>query len=515
MKYCFFICILLIFSFINSSAHKEDSYCGFNVGDTLKILDNKEDYNLRVLIFTDLSACDIYNSNIATITNNLEGNNIQFIIIIEGVNESNVKSAQNAYGWKGKILTDEFGVYGKFYKIQNFPAILVLNNDGVLLAKGKAGGGIINSKFIKELFIKEKKKDKNSKLYSFIKEVSRYKIIKDSAAILAKRYLKATFDTKHQNYYFKQIGNCSIDILNTNGVIINVITKKNYSSYNCFQGCFNFSWVIQDSILFLYYLNNYFEPKFQYFNVSNDSLYNETSIDFQRESFRNGNSDVATYIPQNNNFLLILSHRRRENDSGSTINLDQNLIFVYNNQGKLINQFDTPDDYWTKYKSSTWFDEVINYNNNYIITLQFFSNKLKFWDFNYKLLKTINLPLGKYFRETTIDLDELDHEKEPEKLTNAFNLISYFDNILINNKNQILLVLRNENIPNGATSFFAPERTTDIYLYIIDENGKNLVEPFSLKNNYPFYFDNQVIKALEIQKDNSIDIVTYEYYLDK
>jgi hypothetical protein len=311
------------------------------------------------------------------------------------------------------------------------------------------------------------------------------------------------------------MGNCNIAILDSNGILVNSITKKKYSSYNCFQGDFNLSWAVQDSILFLYYLNNYFEPKFEFYYIDNDSLSEEINVDFQRETFRNGNSSKSTYIQLTKNFLLILSHRKRENDSNIAINLNQNLVFVYDNQGKLINQFDTPDDYWTKYKSSTWFNELITYNDRYIVTLQFFSKKLKFWDQNYKLIKTIDIPFGTFFREPKIDLDELDHELDPEKCTNAYNLISYFDNILINDKNQILIVTRNENLPKGATTFFTSERTTDIYINIIDENGINITEPFSLKNNNPFYFDNKIIKTLEIRNDNSIDIVTYEYFLNK
>ena len=130
------------------------------------------------------------------------------------------------------------------------------------------------------------------------------------------------------------------------------------------------------------------------------------------------------------------------------------------------------------------------------------------------MIKTVSLDFGDIFRETKIDLDREGNEINTREQIQKYNEITYFDNLLINNKNQILVLLRNENLPEGATTFFTPLRKTDTFICIFDENGKKLIEPILLKNSYPFYFDDNYIKVLEIRKDNSIDIVTYEFFLN-
>ncbi len=488
-------------------------YTDYNIGDIVEVIDKNANYHLRIYVFADFSICKIYKLNIARLTKRLKSDNINFIVFLNSVNQKNANKIREKYDWNCKIIGDEYNIYKAYYKIKSQATMIILNNEGKILEAGKIGG--IGTKRIKELIEENKvdiKKPKNYK--SHLKEIKRIDIkYKDGTNLLSGWYRSVLYDDESNRFLVRANRQCDIYVADSSGLIIDTINKSKYSNYNCFMPS-PFSWAWDDSVLFLYHMNYRAKRFYQFYNLKSKKLSESKTFKIKKRGTRNRHSLHGKFWTNNNVFLLFYNNRPENKNESENFILDSTdrTIYAYDISGNEIAAFDSPDSPYLKYKISDWFVEnVAQDERNNLLSIQNYSNKLKFWNRSFELRKVQEINLGEPFRKINFDFND---SLSKEDVNNIWNNISFTYSLLYDKKNQhSLIAYCNDSIPEGVFDMSSDKIKKRMYLVISNADGEKLTsEPILMPgHSVPFYFDDSLIYATELTSDKKFQIVLYRF----
>ena len=134
---------------------------------------SKSFYPLRIYVFTSTNDCSICNMNINPLNTYANNNNCEFMLFLSGLTNEDAESLKKQRQWNCNVIGDVNDVYKDYFNINRLPEILLLNNEGVELTKGKLGGSTVNIKFIDSLLTAVSKiKESNVNKLKEIKRIS-------------------------------------------------------------------------------------------------------------------------------------------------------------------------------------------------------------------------------------------------------------------------------------------------------------------------------------------------------
>ena len=189
--------------------------------------------------------------------------------------------------------------------------------------------------------------------------------------------------------------------------------------------------------------------------------------------------------------------------------------FLIGFDGKLKARFNSPDKIYQKYSLSNFFSiNTAQIDSNMFVTNQFFSNKLKYWTYEGKKVKEVNLNLGKTYRKIN---DNAFRYFENRNMSKFNNNISRKNQLLYDNCfHRSLVCYYNDFYPKGVINPFSPKIKTNKYIVISNDNGESLTnKPIQVHKSFiPFYFHDNIIFASELDSDRHLEIVKYKFVED-
>lgn len=493
------------------------------IGEKVRPIDINKKFMLHVYIFIDIGACQICTNNIPEFIKALKNQNVDIKLIINSIKQKDADNFSLENKLSIDVIGDEFGIFKSNYKILFTPSILVLSSEGIVLKYAKLGSRDIKYSDLVSL-CKEKENELNLNktetdiIFSDkLKQSKRTRIQKDGKPILSDIFLRdAVFSPKLNLTFLRNGHSIHFYIVDSNCNVIKCINKKNYPNLKGFKSNTGLEWVYSDSVLFLIndvniVTNNNFEKWFQNYDIIADSLYPAIKMNIEFTEKRNSSSSFIHYLEGKNKFISFFY--QRETPYFLMENIDTT-AFIYDKNGNCICGFDKPDAIYKKYKISAWFKELcIEGNHNEIITMQGYSDVIKFWDEDFKLKNEIKINMGKEYRK--INQDFKDNASRTEAVS-IYNRITRTNTILYDKtKKHILICFYNQSFPDGVIDAFSPEVKMDKFFIIVDRDGnrltnENLRVPSSC---IPFYFNNGKIIATEIDQNKRTEIVNYDLQL--
>ena len=492
------------------ASNKEIS--SLKITEKVKTIDKSKSYAMRLYIFTNLNVCKVINANIPEILKKTSNRNIETVVILNSLSQDDAEILKKENKWETRVIGDIDGIYTEYYKIKYSPAALILDSDGIVIDFGKLGSDI-NINTIKNLSVFKELKNVSLKTTSFnnLTEIKRI-IVKDKELPLTsgKNYRELLFDTLSKKYFLRNNRSPNILIIDSNGAIIKTINKEKYPALKGYNSCPGLSFGKNNSSIFIYDLSKKYKNYFQYYDIKNDSL--TKSKEFVPFLIDSNTRHSQNYIYNAEKEYFVTFYTRKTLAKQSYLDSNYQTAFVYDTSNKLLKMFDKPDEVYIKNKVSKWFhhNATIDENNN-LITLQGFSNKLKFWDSNFNLVKVNNLDMGKEFRKVDFDIkDSLTRKDAAEvnsKITRTWYLL--YDKV---NKNSLVCYF-NETYPEGVIDNSSDEILTERYLIISDSNGKRLSSaPIKIsKFGIPFLFENNILYMSELDNNQRLQIAIYKF----
>lgn len=502
-----FFVFFLIFSYSGYSKSTDSSYCYLKPGDKVKLISKSEGNRSFIYVFTDINLCYSCDVSIKNLEKISKSKNFNLIIVFEGLNEEGVELIKSENKWESTVIADESGLFTSYYQIKNKPALLGLYPDGTVIQSGKIDNSTFNEILNSIESIKTKIKNENG-ANNFL-EISRIKVIKNEKNIMSNGlHVDALYNKTKNEYYIKNLRKPIVFIIDSTGKVINEINKSKFDNYG--GGIYSdesLTWVVEDSVFsFVNTLPGFIRTSY-FYDVYKNIITNSIIIDTTTEDKRIKRSPITKFVSFLNSFVGYMRL-----DINLKLDTTFKTIINYDLNGLFKNQFNCPDTVFQLYKISTWFKELFafNYSSEYFITLQQFSNKIKFWDSNLIKYKEIDFKFGESYRNIQSDLID---DKGKEFYIKKTHMLTRTISLLIDESNEnILICYYNETFPEGETDIFSENKIIDKNIIIIDENGSwKYNSPIKTNPSFiPFYFDNGLIYGTEINKNKQLEIVIYK-----
>ncbi|MBX3043404.1 MAG: hypothetical protein KIT33_05425 [Candidatus Kapabacteria bacterium] len=505
LKIITFYLIIIIICFVKINSEPTD-FCTLKKGDKVKLLNNSNNRNV-VYIFTDINSCFSCYESIKYIEIVSIKNDFTAIVVLDGLNKSEAENLKKENGWDIDVIGDETGLYHSYYKISLKPSILGLSKDGLVIECGN-----LNNTVFKRILLGFKEVDeainKNDSSNRFV-EVFRMAIKDDNKNITSNGiHVDVIFNTAKKEYYLRNLRKPSLLIVNSDGQVIKKINEERLKSEKIYYSNESLSWVVKDSILSFVNVVFDFNKIAYFYDVVNDTII--YSVKFENPEFEE-KTKTGPIIKFNNILNSFMSYVKIKNANNIILDSSYNCIFVFDRNGKHINSFDAPDEIYRRYRVSTWFYEKFDFNHksNNFISLQQFSNKIKFWDKNLNLVGAIDFNFGDTYRIINDHLPDLigkeNHTKNVGNVTRTSSLM------IDENTNEILVCYYNETFPEGETDPFSDNVIIDKNVLILDENGNwKYNSPYKTNGSFiPFHFGDSLIYGTEINEKKHLEIVCY------
>jgi hypothetical protein len=509
------IVVLIIYILYFQTSSGLETACGLVKGEIIRTLDKSKEYDLRLYIFININSCKICNSNLSVILQNFSKKNVEIVIFLSSITQADAEVEKNNNKWDCHVIGDEFNIYNEYYKVKYQPLLLVLTNEGQVLDYAKLGNDISVNKI--KNYIKESKVKKND-FNIYFEEIGRVYIRKDTSYVLSGYHRDMIYNKINNKFYLRNLMKPSLYVINSEGKVEKIISKKNHPSLTGYQSYYNIGWLDSDSTIILYDMqnkmnknNSNYQRTIQFYNIYSDSLSEAIEFRPHLSGKRNKEGNNIFCLPDIHYFVNSFGQSSYPSNKNFSFSDDDTLIFLYNTDGEYITGFDKPDSTIKKHKVSTWFHHCFGIDdNNNLISIQSFSNLLKFWNTKGELLKVQSLNMGKNFRVIDFDIkDSLSRQDAAEinnKITRTRHTI-LFDKI---NKYS-LITYENETYPDSVIDPFSDKILIEKYLVISDENGYCITgEPVQIPSScIPFYFNDSIIIATELDSKKRLQIVTY------
>lgn len=504
--------VLIIWLLLSASAAKSydlKEYCGYKVYDSIEVYNKDFKYNARMYIFTDYNACIVCNSNIQYYEEIFRGSNVEIIVFISGIGDEEVRYLKKNNEIKSIVISDKLDLYRQFYRVNKLPFFMFTDNYGQILAMDKLGGTNYRGKEIENI-LDSLIKNKPFENESYLKEIFRYDIVQSGVPLICGRKRNVLWSEKQNKCYIQTENNSTIYEVDSSGIVIKLHKPCKAIKFYCDYST-SPSWVVEDSIImgissdddgyFSYFydlIKDTIYYVFRFDKLEDEFLSNNgfiLGIDFKYAAFNN--SIISSYYDMSKNTLLIDSMK-------TLIRIDSSL--------KSYIIFGTPDSIYNKRALSCLFQEFFTHTKEgLIISIQMFSNIIKQYNNQGKLLKKYTIDFGSGWRKINEDF-RYDLYSDAGYWAGFRNRNSFYQEIFYSSIPEYIVILYENRIyPEGVTDRYSRLIKRNFYINLSDLNGKALLKDDLMLplECLPFYFKGKGFWATEL-KDNKLQLVKYE-----
>lgn len=503
------IILMTIFSIVRLYSFTDINYCALDDGEKVKLIRKSSNNNL-IYIFTDINSCISCYESIKEIEKLSVKKDFNIYVIINGVNEEGASKIKNENGWKIDVISDDTGLLNSYYKIGLKPAIIGLSKDGIVIGSGNLNTTTLNKILLGFNNIENDKKKLNKS--NNLIEVFRKQVIDNEKAVISNGlHIDVLYNHSKNEYYIKNLRSPSLLIANSEGKITKKLLEKQLNIDKSYYSNISLSWVIKDSVLCFINTVIGFKDIAIFYDVINDSIVSRIELN---QEIKDNRVKCGYTIKFNKIINAFQSWAKIKNKNNIYIDSSYNTLLLFDKQGNYINSFNNADSIYKKFKLSTWFSELIdfNYESNNFITLQHFSNQIKIWDSKLNLTKVIEFEFDDTYRTIKADIPDLIGK---EYYTQIIKNLTRTKSLLANNKNNsILICYYNEIYPENEKDIFSEDKIIDKKIIIVDDDGKWIKNsPYSVNGSFiPFQFENDFIYGTEINDNKQLEIVCYQIF---
>ena len=499
--------LIVLFSFQNSLSQT------IKTGEKFKVL-GKKDKAIRMYIFSSISDCNVHKNSFKIIAKEFSGKqDISIKLILSSINRENAENYVEQNNLNLDVIGDRHNVYYDLYGINVTPFIMILDNEGYLLDYAKLGDQSLGISDIKDYYSKEKESLKIDKknTQEYLSEFKRIKVLeKDGDPVISDIFMRHLFyDEYNHEFYYRNKRSTFFDRIDSAGIIFKSISKYNHDNLRGWAGYDGLSWFKKDSLIGIYNQYGNSETIIQFYDINKDSIVHDVYFSLKQIDSSYLNSYHAQAFSSQELFHV---HYDINYDKKKTFKMNnEKTSYLFDYSGNVKVKFGEPDPVFQNHKLSIWFEEhAASVNDNSFITYQRFSNILKYWNFKGEKIKELTLDMGQHFRE----INEKTVNFLLEDNIPAFsNNITRTDELLYDKKKEhSLIAFLNEIYPEGVTNPVSPHLEYNRFIVIFDDEGKRLTpEAIEVPSScIPFYYNDDMIYASEINEDKELEIVVYE-----
>jgi hypothetical protein len=456
-----------------------------------------------------MNSCFSCYENIKSIGIIAKKNNFNLYVILDGLDKEGAESVKKDNNWSIDVVADETGLLTSYYKVKIKPIILGIDKESKVVACGSLNNA--NFRTIFDSFSDYDKHKIKIENENRLKEIFRIPVLDNDKLVLSNGYhIDVLYNRTKNEYYIKNLRSPNLYIVNSEGKVIKKVTEKRLNSPKAYYSNQSLSWVINDSVLSFVNTVIDFKHIAYFYDVINDSVIHKLQLVLELDDDKVSYSGLTKFNNLTNYFHdYIRIYGKKIN---SLLDSSFNTYLLFDINGNYLSSFNYPDSIYQMYKISTWFRErmAVHLTNNYFITLQYFSNCIKYWDKSLNQTNEIKFEFGETFRHIKSDISDLKGKEYYAMITNQ---LTRTDALLLNAKNdEILVCYYNETYPPDETGVFSDEVIIDRNILILNGDGKWIYNtPYKVNDWFvPFHFENDLIYGTEINKQKQLEIVCYK-----
>jgi len=458
-------------------------------GEIFKVI-NKDNFDLRLYVFTDVNACFVSQSNIPDILKilSLDGKKVESVLFFSSTKAETAKEIAKSNNWEYEVIADYNNLYSDYYKIKKLPSFIILDSKGKVLFADKLGGAkSTNEKLINI-------SNSVTKFESIDKRIMKTIVLKNEkyGNIFTSHIRKINFNSNDSTYLIGYDYETHLYKFDKSGKLIikyeinewmqenqaeNMIDYSFYDNYKKFVANLNTKGVIQH--LFYY------------------DLEKKKQILFNLDSIRNKFDSLKGYIEiafneKNNNLYLSLRPVKKSIDkllnplnpiTYKLLKLNKNLNFE-----KLIPMKFSIGDRSVSAFSSECLPFI---NNDKLYVTSMFADEVFGMDEDGEIEKTYKVVNSKYYRYNPEGMKNI--ERNEYSFFRGRASINY--NVLFDKTQkklylyfQNLTTITNENI---KLSLRNPKE--NVLIELTDDINANPEEYLLPNEHEPFYIDNGIV----------------------
>lgn len=233
---------ILMFMYLNVNCDDFDYIKDFieaKEGEVYKTI-SKENFDLRLYVFTDVNACFVCQSNIPDLLKILSTNNnkVEPVVFFSSTNEKTAKEIAENNKWEYNVVADFNNLYTDYYKVKTLPAFLILDSKGKVLFVDKLGGMKSTAAEILKLA------NSVNKFVSVDKRIISETIIKknDNTNIYASHVRKILYDNINDRYIFNFDAGTTIYSVDSKGTAKDFIIVDSFLVNNFAENLIDFNY---------------------------------------------------------------------------------------------------------------------------------------------------------------------------------------------------------------------------------------------------------------------------------
>jgi hypothetical protein len=435
-----------------------------------KVIDENTEYNLRLYIFLNIPTCHGCESNCDYLVKSFEKiNNIEIVGFISGTNDQGIASLIERNNWKFKIISDELGLYHKYYNIDTTNSYIMLDNEGKLILKKNLSTDTLMVKFV-EGFVKSQKIKLSDTDYKLSQD---FNIELDSK--LQDVFYHGLYSSKYKNYFF--IGYRYGNLISTDTLGKIILMKNDLINHKEMKNCsvLNISWRIPDSLILISL--NFIKPMSGWSNkiIEYDIIKKEFKniyfdlIDTLKSSF------TIVGCPINEDYVIVYKYQIENNLD--TIEFVKP-ITVYNRDLKFVGDYGYVSDLYRKYNLRKMFVMFFSYSSEFLYSLQMYSDFINVYDKNYNIIDKIKLERSTNLRKTNKNIPVNPSKYDWGEFLSSTSTYRAF--LYNQEKNMFCIYFVNETFPPNINDPSSPEIIKEHFIVIYNISGR-LFQEFKLK----------------------------------
>ncbi len=498
MKAVFFA-VLLISS--AAATYSDNNISDWGVGDTVRVLTPQNSYRIRIYIFLDKSSCVVCQKNIPVLYEKFRDDTVEYVTFLNEFTQLEAETYRNEAGWEFPVVGDPYQIYRSYYRIRWLPALLVLDDNGVLqLCTSPSSPGVGDS--IRAILKRNQRTQERIARELMQEWVLQVRTPKDQPlkSTFVRRLL-ATSDM--QTFILINSLECAVRVVNRQGSVVKVVPVK-LDTLHCMY-IFDIAWMVQDSVVLIYGYTYEKRCYLALYRVGEDKL------------------EQITYLPRyrwdvnleycDGDILLGIGYPSKE---PRYLNERDTVAIALDARGRIQYTMKGPDSIYSHYLLSHWYGNACGCYRDAFLTLEQFSTVLKVWEKPGVLRKSIPVQLSTTYRIPNNDIP-IDSPFKNRPIQHWISSLVYRHLLYDQSNDLILISYRNEEYPEGVIDYTDKRVKHSEYIHICRSDGKPIYPHDLYAGNHfiPHLFNRGTIIGTALDQNNNLLIVAYRLQLPK
>jgi len=478
-----------------------------SIDTTYELIPSNEKHKISIYIFAESTSCFTCLESLNYYYNVISNRDVQFILFLNGVAQSNVEYYKKKYDWSFNVIADPLGLYSNYYNIKLLPTYIIFDFQGIMIGEGKCGGEVVIDDILNKA-MKDIKEEVISPKIQHLKMIKRIILNDNKKQIIttSKRFLLFSKEkhiyilanSQFNSYHvFDSVGNQIIEI---------DLKEKNINSYFTFQP----QWVDFNSKILGISMDERANRILYYINVISGEISMLKDNYFLNDSLGWNKGTNFLYDIENDQILgtIFPLEPRKLTDKDT-------LFIITDKFGKQIKKFFLIEDLYREFsishKYSCSFDRIPSIG--YIINITP-SEKIYMTNFEGKLIKILSAKLDTTFKKGIYEEDGGIREKSLKELIEMNLNSSTISSLKFDEKTNLINILYFSRVipeSKGNSDISFSDICLQYYLSSIDFNGKK-VRDYDIEfpiDIVPFYINGNIIIASEYH-NNNLELIWYE-----